>query len=91
MIALGESLNECTRCWDALLPHTLSHPTIEMDLKALIAGYESRYDGAMYSGCGGGYLVVASEGDVPGSLRITVRTEREATGDQRGADGPIRR
>ena len=91
VIALGESLNECTRCWDELLPHTLAHPTIEMDLKALIAGYESRYDGAMYSGCGGGYLVVASEGDVPGSLRITVRTEREATGDQHGADGPIRR
>jgi hypothetical protein len=27
----------------------------------------------MYSGCGGGYLYVVSEEDVPGSLRIKVR------------------
>jgi hypothetical protein len=68
-------MNECSRCWDALLPHTLAHPTITIDLKALLAAYESRYDGAMYSGCGGGYLIVASEDDVPGSLRVSVRTE----------------
>jgi hypothetical protein len=73
--ALGASMNECTRCWDALLPQTLAHPTISIDLKGLLASYESRYDGAMYSGCGGGYLVVASGDDVPGSFRISVRTE----------------
>ena len=73
--ALGASLNECSRCWDALLPHTLAHPTISIDLKALIAWYEARYDGAMYSGCGGGYLIVASAGEVPGSFRVSVRTE----------------
>ena len=73
--SLGASMNECSRCWDALLPHTLTHPTITTDLKALLAAYESRYDGAMYSGCGGGYLIVASADDVPGSLRVSVRTE----------------
>jgi hypothetical protein len=41
----------------------------------LLAWYQSRYDGAMYSGCGGGYLVVASEEEVPGSFRVSVRTE----------------
>jgi hypothetical protein len=72
--ALGASLNECSRCWDALLPHTLAHPTISIDLKALLARYESTYDGAMFSGCGGGYLVIASEEEVPGSSRVSVRT-----------------
>ena len=75
LVGLGRSMNECSSCWDALLPHTLTHPTIEIDLKALLAWYECRYDGAMYSGCGGGYLVVASADDVPGSFRIAVRTE----------------
>lgn len=75
LTALGASMNECSRCWDALLPQTLAHPTISIDLKALLASYESRYEGAMFSGCGGGYLVVASAEDVPGSFRISVRTE----------------
>ena len=75
LVALGASMNECSRCWDALLPHTLAHPTIRIDLKALLASYESRYDGAMYSGCGGGYLIVASVEEVPGSFRFSVRTE----------------
>jgi len=72
--ALGASMNDCSRCWDAILPHTLEHPTIGIDLKGLLAAYESRYDGAMYSGCGGGYLVVASDEEVPGSFRVSVRT-----------------
>ncbi len=73
--ALGQSMVECSSCWGALLPHTLEHPTISIDLKALLSWYQSRYDGAMYSGCGGGYLVVASEADVPGSFHFSVRTE----------------
>ena len=72
--ALGRSLNECSLAWDAILPDTLSHPTIKVDLKRLLAAYQSEYEGAMYSGCGGGYLVVASESEVPGSFTISVRT-----------------
>jgi hypothetical protein len=72
---LGASMDECSRCWDALLPQTLGHPTIDIDLRSLLAVYAARYDGAMYSGCGGGYLVVASQDEVPGSFRVTVRTE----------------
>jgi hypothetical protein len=75
LAALGASMNECSRCWDAILPQTLAHPTITIDLKALLAWYQSRYDGAMYSGCGGGYLVVASIDEVPGSFGVSVRTE----------------
>ena len=74
--ALGESMNLCMQCWENILPHTVRHPTILMDLKAILANFQSRYPGAMYSGCGGGYLIVASEDDVPGALRVKVRTSR---------------
>ena len=72
--ALGRSMVECSLTWDAILPDTLAHPTIKLDLKRLLAEYQSTYEGAMYSGCGGGYLVVASESEVPGSFAISVRT-----------------
>ena len=35
--------------------------------------YQSRYEGAMYSGCGGGYLYVVSADPVPGAFSVTVR------------------
>jgi hypothetical protein len=74
LAALGESMNECMMCWEVILPHTVCHPAITVDLKAILANFQCRYPGAMYSGCGGGYLVVASETCVPGALRIRVRS-----------------
>ncbi len=70
---LGASLNRCMRCWEAILPHTVAHPTIDIDLKAILNWFQARYPGAMYSGCGGGYMLVASELPVPNSLQIQVR------------------
>ena len=70
---LGAAMNECMTCWEAILPHTVEHPAIGLDLKAILAWAQARYPGAMYSGCGGGYLIVASETPVPGSLHIKVR------------------
>jgi hypothetical protein len=70
---LGATFNECMICWEALLPHTVYHPTIPMDLLALLKAYQERYPGAMYSGCGGGYLVVVSPEPVPGAARVRVR------------------
>ena len=72
--ALGVSMNECMKCWETLLPHTVRHPTISLDLMEILAYYQSKYVGAMYSGCGGGYLYVVSDAPVPGSICITVRT-----------------
>lgn len=71
--ALGASMNECMVCWEALLPHTVRHPTVTVDLLGLLHFYQSRYPGAMYSGCGGGYLYIVSEQPVPGACRVTVR------------------
>ncbi|HSV72980.1 MAG TPA: hypothetical protein VLH79_04410 [Chthonomonadales bacterium] len=75
--ALGASLNACMQCWQVILPHTVHHPTLTVDLKALLSAYQAEYPGAMYSGCGGGYLIVASEQPVPGALRIRVRAAQE--------------
>jgi hypothetical protein len=72
---LGESLNECMECWEAVLPQTVRHPSIHIDLKGILANFQSRYPGAMYSGCGGGYLMVVSERDVPGAFRVRVRIQ----------------
>ncbi len=72
--ALGQSLNLNMKCWEALLPQVVRHPLIKVDLVGLLQAYQSRYPGAMYSGCGGGYLMVASKEPVPGALRVTIRT-----------------
>ena len=70
---LGAAMNECMLCWETLLPHIVRHPTITVDLAAIMKYYQARYAGAMYSGCGGGYLYVVSEEPVPGAIRVKVR------------------
>jgi len=71
---LGDSFSECMRCWHHLLPQTVEHPVIQVDLLELLAAYQAAYPGAMYSGCGGGYLIVISEDPVPGAFQVEVRT-----------------
>ncbi len=71
---LGATMNECMRCWEALLPYTVRHPALRVDLLALLGYYQSRYPGAMYSGCGGGYLFVVSDEPVPGAFHMKVCT-----------------
>jgi len=73
IVELGKSMNECMECWEAILPYTLTAPEISVDLKGILSYYQARYSGAMYSGCGGGYMFVASEKQVPGSFSIHVR------------------
>jgi hypothetical protein len=76
-IALGESMNECMRCWEAILPYTVRHPSLTVDLMRLLEHYHKVYAGAMYSGCGGGYLFVVSEEPVPGAFHAQVRLGQE--------------
>ena len=76
--ALGASLNECMTCWEKLLPHTVRHPTLKVDLMGLLRAYQSCYAGAMYSGCGGGYLLVVSKEPVPGAFTVKVRVAAAA-------------
>jgi hypothetical protein len=72
--ALGASFNDCMRCWEVLLPRVVKHPLIKLDLKSILKAYQRSFPGAMFSGCGGGYLMVASEESVPGSIQVNVRT-----------------
>jgi hypothetical protein len=73
-VALGKSMNDCMECWEAILPRTVRHPGIPTDLVGIQRFYGERYAGAMYSGCGGGYLYVVAEEPVPGSFNVRVRT-----------------
>jgi hypothetical protein len=73
---LGDSMNECMVCWERILPHTVQHPSLKVDLKAILKAYQRHYPGAMYSGCGGGYLFVVSNKSVPGGAPVQVRISK---------------
>lgn len=77
VMALGASLNLNMRCWSTLLPHVVCHPLIPPGLMELLEAYQDDYPGAMYSGCGGGYLIVVSEDPVPGAFQVTVRVANQ--------------
>ncbi|MCK4999135.1 MAG: hypothetical protein KAS23_06360 [Anaerohalosphaera sp.] len=72
--ALGSSMNDCMECWHTLLPDILEHHTLKVDLVSLLEYYQANYPGAMYSGCGGGYLFVVSDKPVPGAFQVKIRT-----------------
>jgi hypothetical protein len=71
--ALGRSFNECMRSWETILPQTVRHPLLTVDLPALLHFYQLHYAGAMFSGCGGGYLFVVSDEPVPGAFTVKIR------------------
>jgi hypothetical protein len=71
--ALGASFNLNMKCWEALLPRVVRHPLLRLDLMPLLKAYQQQYLGAMYSGCGGGYLLVVSSEPVPGAFKVNVR------------------
>lgn len=74
--SLGASFNECMKCWQTLLPDVVEHPTINIDLLELLEYYQAHYAGAMYSGCGGGYLFVVSDEPVPGGFQIRIKVKQ---------------
>jgi hypothetical protein len=76
--ALGASFNLNMKCWQTLLPHVVRHPLLRVDLIPLLMAYQKQYLGAMYSGCGGGYLMVVSNQPVPGAFKVNVRTTNQS-------------
>jgi hypothetical protein len=75
--ALGASFNLNMQCWETLLPHVVRHPLLRVDLMPLLQAYQRQYPGAMYSGCGGGYLIIVSNEPVPGAFHVNVRISQE--------------
>jgi hypothetical protein len=75
--ALGASLNLNMKCWETLLPRVVRHPLLRVDLMPILQAYQKQYLGAMYSGCGGGYLIVVSNDPVPGAFQVNVRVAQK--------------
>ena len=74
---LGQSMIDCTKAYLKILPHTLLHPTLNaFDYVKFQEDYQRSFPGAMYSGCGGGYMIIASEGPVEGAFKIKIRAEQ---------------
>jgi hypothetical protein len=76
LASLQASMRECMLAWEAILPATLRHPLLQVDLIGLMEYYQGKYGGAMYSGCGGGYLFIATNQPVPGSFGFRVRRSK---------------
>jgi hypothetical protein len=72
--ALGQSGKDC---YAAILARDASALGASlnacMECWEALAEYQKNYAGAMYSGCGGGYLYVISETPVPGAFQVKIR------------------
>jgi hypothetical protein len=73
VVRLGRAMNETFACWNALLPDSFEHPSLELDWCALVEDHQRRYPGATASASGGGYLFVVSDEPVPGSFHSRIR------------------
>jgi len=72
--ALGASFNLCSSAWRKMLPAVFEHPTIKVPVMKQLRHYRRNYAGAMPSGCGVGYIFVASSEPVPGGFQVKVNT-----------------
>jgi cytidyltransferase-like protein len=66
---LGKAMSDTLLSWRKILPLTVPDDV----LKEMEMNYIHKFPGAITSGCGGGYVIVASEREVPGEIRIKVR------------------
>lgn len=73
--ALGDSFNRCSRAWRKMLPAIFEHPTIKEPVMKRLRQYQRRYAGAMPSGCGVGYIYVASSQPVEGGFQVKVNLD----------------
>jgi hypothetical protein len=66
---LGKAMTDTLIMWKKILPLTVPDDIF----KDLETNYFSNYPGAITSGCGGGYVIVVSEKEVEGSIKVKVR------------------
>jgi cytidyltransferase-like protein len=69
IIGLGKSMTQSFFAWKKMLPYTVP----KYVLKEMEEKYFSKYAGAITSGSGGGYIVVASESEINGAIKIKIR------------------
>ena len=68
VIGLGKAMTRSYLAWKKMLPNTVPDHIMN-EMKQYISGYP----GAITSGSGGGYAIVASEESIKGALRIKVK------------------
>jgi len=69
VMGLGKSMTQSFLTWRKMLPFTVPDQVMqEMELK-----YLYNYPGAITSGSGGGYAMVASDKEIAGAIRIKVK------------------
>ena len=66
---LGEGLKQTFLSWKLMLPFTVPDWVSE----EMETNWFPNYPGAIPSGSGGGYVIVASEKEIPGALKINVK------------------
>lgn len=76
--ALGRALSDTMGAWGGMLPYTLD-PYLAIDdeksaqLKAFVARYDAPHTrGCLFSGAGGGFLMVISDEPVEGGMKIEI-------------------
>ncbi|MFZ1288785.1 MAG: adenylyltransferase/cytidyltransferase family protein [Melioribacteraceae bacterium] len=69
IIGLGESMSKTFLAWKKMLPYTVPNYV----MKEMESKYFPNYSGAITSGSGGGYVVVASENEIEGALKVKVK------------------
>ncbi len=69
VIGLGKSMTDTLLAWRKMLPYTVP----DWVLQEMETNYFPFFPGAITSGSGGGYVMVASENEVPGAIKIKVR------------------
>ena len=74
--ALGASFNACSSAWRKMLPAIFEHPTIDVPVMKKLRHYQRKYAGAMPSGCGAGYIYVASSEPVEGGFQVNVNLDQ---------------
>lgn len=66
--SLGKSLSNTHDAWRELLPLTTSK-----EIDDLLNSYNQRCTGRTTTGCGGGYIILATSEDIEGGFRVSIR------------------
>lgn len=69
VVGLGQAMKCTFLAWKKMLPYTVP----DWVLQEMETNYFPLYPGAITSGSGGGYVMVASDKEVPGAVKIEVR------------------
>lgn len=66
---LGKAMTKSFMAWRRILPNTVPEEVFNL----IVTKYLPHYPGAITSGSGGGYVLVASNREIPGSIQIRVK------------------